>query len=110
MYQDDEKDPVNELVHLYVDGAFDRRELWSRVTKLFGSGAAATAALGGYSEVLAQTPSFVVVELRRKNVCTCLGHHHPRGTESRLTHRLHGLSGVRTGELDRKSTRLNSSH
>ena len=56
MYQDDEKDPVNELVHLYVDGAFDRRELWSRVTKLFGSGAAATAALGGYSELLAQTP------------------------------------------------------
>ncbi len=57
MYNDKEKDPVHELVHLYVDGAFDRRELISRVTRLFGSGAAATAALGGYSEVLAQTPS-----------------------------------------------------
>ena len=53
-----------------------------------------------YYEVLAQTPSFVVVELRRKNVCTCLGHHHPRGTESRVMRRLQGLSGVRTGELD----------
>ncbi|MBI2685501.1 MAG: dienelactone hydrolase family protein [Acidobacteria bacterium] len=57
MYNDNEQDPVNELVHLYVDGAFDRRELISRVTKLFGSAAAATVALGSYSEVLAQTPS-----------------------------------------------------
>ncbi len=57
MYNENEKDPVNELVHLYVDGAFDRRELISRVTKLFGSGAAATVALGSYSEVMAQTPS-----------------------------------------------------
>ena len=57
MYNDNEQDPVHELVHLYVDGAFDRRELLSRVTKLFGSGAAATAALGGYSELMAQTPS-----------------------------------------------------
>ncbi|MFN0107030.1 MAG: dienelactone hydrolase family protein [Bryobacteraceae bacterium] len=57
MYNENEKDPVHELVHLYVDGAFDRRELISRVTKLFGTGAAATAALGSYSEVMAQTPS-----------------------------------------------------
>jgi carboxymethylenebutenolidase len=57
MYNENEQDPVHELVHLYVDGAFDRRELFSRVTKLFGSGAAATAALGGYSELMAQTPS-----------------------------------------------------
>ncbi|HEU0122178.1 MAG TPA: dienelactone hydrolase family protein [Bryobacteraceae bacterium] len=57
MYNDDEQDPVHELVHLYVDGAFDRRELWARVTRLFGSGAAAATALGGYSELLAQTPS-----------------------------------------------------
>jgi carboxymethylenebutenolidase len=57
MYNENEQDPVHELVHLYVDGAFDRRELLSRVTKLFGSGAAATVALGGYSELMAQTPS-----------------------------------------------------
>jgi hypothetical protein len=53
-----------------------------------------------YREVLAATPSFVVVELRRKNICTCLGHHHPQGTGSRLMSRLQGLSGVRTGEVD----------
>lgn len=53
-----------------------------------------------YREVLEQTPPFVVVLLRRKNICACLGHHHPPGTESRLTRRLRGMSGVRTGELD----------
>ena len=36
---------IDELVHLYVDGAFNRRELWKRVTALTGSAAATTAAL-----------------------------------------------------------------
>ena len=53
-----------------------------------------------YGEVLGRTPPFVVVLLRQRNLCTCLGHHHPPGTESRLTRRLRGLSGVPTGELD----------
>lgn len=48
------KDPLDELVHLYVDGAFDRRELVSRVTKLTGSLAAALVALGGFEELKAQ--------------------------------------------------------
>ena len=42
---DENNDPVHELVHLYVDGAFNRRELVSRVTKLLGSTAAAVTAL-----------------------------------------------------------------
>jgi hypothetical protein len=53
-----------------------------------------------YQEILPETPPVVVVLLRRRNFCTCLGHHHPPGTESRITRRLRGLSGVRTGELD----------
>jgi hypothetical protein len=53
-----------------------------------------------YAEVLTRTPPFVVVLLRRRNLCTCLGHHHPPGTESRITRRLRGLSGIPTGELD----------
>ena len=56
MFEENDQDPVNELVHLYVDGAFPRRELIARVTKMLGSGAAAAVALGGYSELLAQTP------------------------------------------------------
>jgi hypothetical protein len=53
-----------------------------------------------YEDILESTPPLVVVQLRRRNVCTCLGHHHPAGTEGRLTRRLRNMSGVRTGELD----------
>ncbi|HWP84618.1 MAG TPA: hypothetical protein VNN17_05475, partial [Terriglobia bacterium] len=53
-----------------------------------------------YAGVLRQAPPFVVVLLRRRNVCACLGHHHPPGSESRLTKRLRDLSGVATGEID----------
>ena len=53
-----------------------------------------------YAEVLGRMPPMMVVELRRRNPCTCLGHHHPRGTESRLARRLRSLSGVEVGELD----------
>ncbi len=52
MYEND--DPVHQLVHLYVDGAFGRRELWKRVAKYTGSMAAATVALGGFEELKAQ--------------------------------------------------------
>jgi hypothetical protein len=53
-----------------------------------------------YAETLHVAPPLVVVLLRRRNICSCLGHHHPPGTESRLTRKLRSLSGVRTGELD----------
>lgn len=51
----DDKSPVGELVHLYVDGAFGRRELIERVIKVTGSMAAAIAVLGGYEEMNAQS-------------------------------------------------------
>ena len=50
-------DPIHELVHLYVDGAFNRRELVTRVTRLLGSSAAAVAALSGLAELKAQGPA-----------------------------------------------------
>ncbi|MBI4463121.1 MAG: hypothetical protein HY647_00315 [Acidobacteria bacterium] len=53
-----------------------------------------------YRTILQNAPPLVVVLLRRRNICSCLGHHHPPGTESRLTRKLRNLSGVRTGELD----------
>lgn len=53
-----------------------------------------------YRPILEQAPPLIVVLLRRHNLCSCLGHHHPRGTESRLTRRLRNVSGIRTGELD----------
>jgi hypothetical protein len=53
-----------------------------------------------YAGTARGAPPLVVVLLRRRNICSCLGHHHPSGTESRLMRKLRSLSGVRTGELD----------
>ena len=50
----DEKGSINELVHLYIDGAFDRRELIRRVARQAGSMAGAMTALGGYDVLNAQ--------------------------------------------------------
>src|SRR6266849_646370 len=41
----DDNNPIEELVHLYVDGAFNRRELMERVSKHAGGFAAAAVAL-----------------------------------------------------------------
>jgi len=54
MYEND--NPIHQLVHDYVDGAIDRRELFRRVVRHTGSAAAATVALSGFSEALAQSP------------------------------------------------------
>jgi hypothetical protein len=53
-----------------------------------------------YAKVLTHMPPMVVVEMRMRNPCGCLGHFHPPGTESRLTRRLRGLSGVDACEMD----------
>src|SRR5258708_35353779 len=43
--KNDDRSHIEELAHLYVDGAFDRRELLRRVACVTGSIAAATVAL-----------------------------------------------------------------
>ena len=56
--------------------------------------------IGPYAETLAALPVVVVVILRPRNACGCLGHFHPRGTESRLAKRLSSDLGKYTGEID----------
>ena len=53
-----------------------------------------------YEAVLKKVPPIVVVILRRRNPCGCLGHHHRPGTETRIARKLRTLSGVPVGELD----------
>jgi len=53
-----------------------------------------------YRDLFERLPALVVVVLRPLNSCECLGHHHPAGTESRLTRRLEADLGERVGELD----------
>jgi carboxymethylenebutenolidase len=58
MYRDrpaeTDQEHIEDLVHLYIDGAFDRRELLSRVATYTGSIAAAVIAVG--PEIMAQAP------------------------------------------------------
>lgn len=58
------RNPIDELVHLYVDGAFDRRELVQRVVRVTGSLTAAVAALAGFEELKAQPPSACPPDVR----------------------------------------------
>jgi hypothetical protein len=53
-----------------------------------------------YEPVFRALPTMVVVLLRPRNPCGCLGHHHPPGTESRLTKRLASELGSPIGEID----------
>src|SRR5215831_15393578 len=50
---DESQGPIENLVHLYVDGAFSRRELIQRVAGYTGSIAASMAVLAEFSEVRA---------------------------------------------------------
>src|SRR5438034_1369565 len=61
---DDSQDPVAKLVHLYVDGAYNRRELIQRVAGYTGSMAAAIAAVGAFSEVRADDTPACEVDAR----------------------------------------------
>ena len=54
----------------------------------------------GYADTLATVPSLVVAVLRLRNACGCLGHHHRRGTESRLSRRVAADTGREVGEID----------
>jgi carboxymethylenebutenolidase len=50
---ENDQERIEDLIHLYIDGAFDRRELLKRVAVYTGSVATAMAAVG--SEIMAQT-------------------------------------------------------
>jgi hypothetical protein len=56
--------------------------------------------LAPYGSMIASAPSMAVVILHPLNPCECLGHHHPRGSESRFTRRLAADLGEPVGEID----------
>lgn len=53
-----------------------------------------------YEKLFPLLPAMVVVLLRPRNLCDCLGHRHPRGAESRLTRRLAADLGSSVAEID----------
>lgn len=53
-----------------------------------------------YDDVLALTPSVIVADLRSRNLCSCLGHHHPDCAHGQTARRLARDVGSDVGEID----------
>jgi hypothetical protein len=53
-----------------------------------------------YEEILEQAPGLVVVQLRRKNTCGCLGHRHPVVREAPFCEPHEAFLGAAVGEMD----------
>jgi len=53
-----------------------------------------------YEEVLGKSPDLVIVQLRRKNVCGCLGHRHLLVRETPFAEPHEAFAGASIGELD----------
>jgi len=54
----------------------------------------------GYEEVLSGSPPIVIVQLRRENVCGCLGHRHVVVKEPAFAEPHEALGGAAVGEMD----------
>jgi dienelactone hydrolase len=67
----DDRSHIEELAHLYVDGAFDRRELLRRVAGVTGSIAAATIALESLGLAAERKDGRDGKDGRDEELCTC---------------------------------------
>ena len=87
------------LLLSYPAGAIDvAREIEAAYARTLGRLSAAARA--PYQPLMESAPAVVVVILHQFNPCECLGHHHPRGAESRLARRLAADLGEWIGEID----------
>ena len=53
-----------------------------------------------YDEILFKSPGLVIVQLRRKNVCGCLGHRHVVVKEAPFAVAHEAIGGMTAGEMD----------
>ena len=53
-----------------------------------------------YDEILFKAPGLIVIQLRQRNVCKCLGHRHLAVREAPFAEPHEALLGTETGELD----------
>ncbi|MGH9771779.1 MAG: hypothetical protein ACRD4Q_08800 [Candidatus Acidiferrales bacterium] len=58
------------------------------------------ACRAAYDEILLKTAGLVVIQLRRDNVCACLGHRHPTVRERPFAELHDVFGGVQIGEID----------
>jgi hypothetical protein len=53
-----------------------------------------------YEEILYKAPELIVIQLRRRNVCGCLGHRHVFVREAPFREQHEILAGIAVGEMD----------
>jgi hypothetical protein len=61
-----------------------------------------------YEEILAHAPGLIVVQLRRKNVCGCLGHRHVMVKEAPFSEPHDAFGDAAVGEMDIAFDRVES--
>ena len=53
-----------------------------------------------YRDALSSATPVVIADLRRRNVCDCLGHHHPPSSHSGFAREFAAATGRKVGEID----------
>lgn len=61
-----------------------------------------------YDEILFRAPELLIVQLRRKNLCGCLGHRHLVVREAPFAEAHEAFQGAKTGEMDIAYQRVES--
>jgi len=93
----DRETPVVIIAHSFLDARRSRKLAECIEQDWFTSPALCRDA---YEQILSKAPALVVVQLRRKNVCGCLGHRHVVVKERLFAERHEAFNGASVGELD----------
>lgn len=93
----DRNTPLIAVAHSFRDEAMAR--LFALVIERDWASVPA-ACRHSYDEILFTAPELIVVQLRRKNLCRCLGHRHPVIREKPFAEHHEAFSGARVGEMD----------
>ena len=93
----DRATPLVIIAHSFRDAANARQvalvveQDWTAVPQLCRD---------AYDEILFKAPELIVVQLRRKNICGCLGHRHVAVREAPFSEHHQAFGGARVGEMD----------
>jgi len=93
----DRTTPLIAVAHSFRDAAMAR--LFALVIERDWA-SVPVACREAYDEILLEAPELVVVQLRRKNLCRCLGHRHPVVREAPFAEHHEAFGGARVGEMD----------
>jgi hypothetical protein len=93
----DRPSPLVIIAHSFRDDAMAR--LFAMVIERDWAGAPGPCR-EAYDEILFKAPELIVVQLRRKNLCRCLGHRHPVLREEPFAEHHEAFGGARVGEMD----------